>query len=142
MTMSVLDHLTQIQNAWQIALLIGIGGVILVFIIGVPLSCIIKDNKKLDALFTVMTIVFSLCALDVFGSLAGLFISSGQVSRTNYYAGTYDIERMADDYNARIIEDDRQRNSYLVHYEGYGEEEWIYYIGKTDPQAQYLISEE
>lgn len=140
--MSVLDHLTQIQNAWQVALLIGIGGVVLVFIIGVPLSCMIKDNKKLDALFTVMAIVFSLCALDVFGSLAGLFISNGQVSRTNYYAGTYDIERMADDYNARIIEDDQQRNSYLVHYEGYGTEEWVYYVGKTDPQAQYLIQED
>lgn len=140
--MGILDRLTQIQNAWQIALLVGIGCIILVFIIGVPLSCIIKNNKKLDVLFTIMTIIFSLCALDIFGSLAGIFISGSQVSRTNYYADKYDIKQMADDYNAEVIEDDSEHKPYLVHYEGYGTEEWVYYVGKPNPQAQYLIQED
>lgn len=140
--MSVLDRLTQIQNGWTTALCVGIGFLLLVLIVGIPIVSLIKNNRILDKAFTVISVIAVICAVEIFGSLAGLFISGSQVSRTNYYAGTYDIERMANDYNARIIEDDRQRNSYLVHYEGYGTEEWVYYVGKTDPQAQYLIQED
>jgi hypothetical protein len=140
MTMSVLERLTQIQNGWTTAMFIGIGFLLfIIIVVGIPLTCIIKNNRTLDKVFTVLTIICVICTVEILGSLAGLLISGSKVDRTTYYAGTYDIERMADDYNARIIEDDRQRNSYLVHYEGYGTEEWVYYVGKTDPQAQYLI---
>lgn len=140
--MSVLDHLNQIQNGWQIALLVGIGCVVLLFVIGIPLSCVIKNNNKLDALFTAITILFVLFAVDIFASIAGLLISSSQVSQTCYFADKYDIEQMADDYDARVIEDNKEHNPYLVCYEGYGTEEWVYYVGKPNPQAQYLIQKD
>lgn len=140
--MSVLDRLTQIQNGWTTALCMGIGFLLLVLIVGVLIVNLIKNNHILDKVFTVISVIAVICAVEIFGSLAGLFISNGQVSRTNYYADKYDIEQMTDDYDARVIEDDRNHKPYLVHYEGYGAEEWVYYVGKPDPQAQYLIQED
>ncbi len=138
--MSVLDRLTQIQNGWMIAMFAGMGFLLFfIIIIGILFACIIKNNHALDKAFTVVTVASIFCVIEIFVSLAGLFISSSQVSKTTYYADRYDIKQMANDYNARIIEDDREHNQYLVHYEGYGMEEWVYYIGKPDPQAQYLI---
>lgn len=139
--MSVLDHLTQIQTGWGIALGAGFVFILLTFIVGIILVCAIKSLNA-DKVFSVMTIIIIICAGEIFISLAGLGISNGQVSKTRYYSDKYDIEQMVVDYNARTIEDDREHNPYLVHYEGYGTEEWVYYVGQPDPQAQYLIQED
>lgn len=136
--MSVLDRLTQIQNNWQIALWAGMGVLLVTLIVGTLLACVLKNADKV---FVSISVISLICAGEIVISLAGLFISSAQVSKTRYYSDKYDIEQMAIDYNARTIEDNREHNPYLVHYEGYGAEEWVYYIGKPDPQAQYLIQE-
>lgn len=136
--MGVLDRLTHIQNNWQIALWAGMGFLLVTLIIGTLLVCVLKN---VDWVFVAISVISVICAGEIVISLAGLFISSRQVSKTRYYSDKYDIEQMAIDYNARIIEEDREHNPYLVHYEGYGTEEWVYYIGQPDPQAQYLIQE-
>lgn len=139
--MSVLDRLTQIQNGWVIALGAGFVFVLLTFIVGMIIVCAIKSINT-DKVFSFMTIIIVILAGEILISIAGLVISSGQVSKTRYYPDKYNIEQMANDYNARTIEDDREHKPYLVHYEGYGAEEWVYYVGKPDPQAQYLIQED
>lgn len=138
--MSVLDRLTQIQTGWEIAIGAGFVVCLLTIIIGLILACVIK-SINVDKVFSAMTIISLICVGEIFISLAGLVISTGQVSKTGYYSDKYDIEQMVIDYNARTIEDDREHNPYLIHYEGYGTEEWVYYVGKPDPQAQYLIQE-
>ena len=138
--MSVLDRLTQIQNNWQIALVAGFVFFCLTIIIGMILACVIK-SINVDKVFSAMTIICIIWVGTIVISIAGLVISSNQVSKTRYYSDKYDIEQMAVDYNARTIEDDQEHSPYLVHYEGYGTEEWVYYVGKPDPQAQYLIQE-
>lgn len=137
--MSVLDHLTQIQHYWEIALWAGMGVILVTLIVGTLLTYVVKNADKV---FVSISVISLICAGEIVISLVGLFISSGQVSKTRYYSDKYNIEQMAIDYNARTIEDDREHNPYLVHYEGYGTEEWVYYVGKPDPQAQYLIQEE
>jgi len=134
--MSVLDRLTQIQTYWEIALWAGVGVLLVTLVVGTILVGVTKTDK----VFMPFYVIIIICAIEVVSSVAGLFISSGQVSKTRYYSGEYNIEQMAMDYNARTIEDDREHNPYLIHYEGYGTEEWVYYIGKPDPQAQYLIT--
>ena len=138
--MSVLDRLTQIQTGWEIAIGAGFVFCLLTIIIGMILACAIK-SINVDKVFSAVTIISLICVGEIFISLAGLVISSRQVSKTGYYSDKYDIEQMVIDYNARTIEDDREHNPYLIHYEGYGTEEWVYYVGKPDPQAQYLIQE-
>lgn len=138
--MSVLDRLTQIQNYWEIALIAGFASIILTFIVGMILVNTIKSINT-DKVFSSMTVIIVILAGVILFSVVGLLISTDQVSTTRYYSDKYDIEQMAVDYNARTIEDDREHKPYLVHYEGYGSEEWVYYVGKPDPQAQYLIQE-
>lgn len=138
--MSVLDRLTQIQTGWEIAIGAGFVFCLLTIIIGLILACVIK-SINVDKVFSAITIISIICVGEIFISLAGLVISSRQVSKTGYYSDKYDIEQMAIDYNARTIEDDKEHNPYLIHYEGYGSEEWVYYVGQPDPQAQYLIQE-
>lgn len=138
--MSVLDRLTQIQNNWQIALWVGMGVLLATLIIGTLLACVLK-KVDVDKVFGSISVISLICAGEIIISLAGIVISNSQVSKTRYYSDKYDIEQMAIDYNARTIEDDREHNPYLVHYEGYGTEEWVYYVGQPDPQAQYLIQE-
>ena len=138
--MSVLDRLTQIQTDWEIAIGAGFVVCLLTIIIGLILACAIK-SINVDKVFSAMTIISLICVGEIFISLAGLVISTGQVSKTGYYSDKYDIEQMVIDYNARTIEDNREHKPYLIHYEGYGTEEWVYYVGKPDPQAQYLIQE-
>ena len=139
--MSVLDRLTQIQNYWEIALIAGFVSIVLTFIVGMTLVYAIKSINT-DKVFSSMTIIIVILAGVILVSIVGLLISTDQVSTTRYYSDKYNIEQMANDYNARTIEDDREHKPYLVHYEGYGTEEWVYYVGKPDPQAQYLIQED
>lgn len=137
--MSVLDHLTQIQTGWQIALIAGFVAIVLTFIVGMILVSTIKSINT-DKVFSVMSVIIVILASEILFSIVGTLVSANQVSTTRYYSDKYDIEQMANDYNARIIEDDRGHKPYLVHYEGYGTEEWVYYIGKPDPQAKYIIT--
>lgn len=138
--MSVLDHLTQIQTGWEIALIAGFVSIVLTFIVGMTLVYAIKSINT-DKVFSSMTTIIVILAGEILFSIVGLLISSNQVSTTKYYPDKYNIEQMANDYNARIIEDDREHKPYLVHYEGYGTEEWVYYAGKPDPQAKYIIQD-
>lgn len=139
--MSVLDHLTLIQTYWEIAIGAGFVLFLLTVIIGTILVGVIKSINA-DKAFSAITIVSLIWAGAVLISIAGLVISSCQISKTRYYPDKYNIEQMAVDYNARTIEDDREHKPYLVHYEGYGAEEWVYYVGKPNPQAKYLIQED
>lgn len=137
--MDIVDRLTQIQNGWMIALVAGFVLIILTFIVGAILVATIKSINS-DRVFSIMSIIIVILAGEVLLSIVGLLVSSNQVSATRYYPDKYNIEQMANDYNARIIEDDREHKPYLVYYEGYGTEEWVYYVGKPDPQAQYLVN--
>lgn len=138
--MSVLDRLTQIQTYWELAIGAGFVFFLLTIIIGMILVCVIKSIDA-DKAFSAISIISIIWAGAIVISIAGLVISTGQVSKTRYYPDKYNIEQMAIDYKARTIEDDQEHKPYLVHYEGYGAEEWVYYVGKPDPQAQYLIQE-
>lgn len=138
--MSVLDRLTQIQNGWIIAFVAGLVLIVLTSIVGTILVATTKSINS-NKVFSAMSIIIVILVGEVMFSVVGLLISSDQVSKTRYYPDKYNIEQMAVDYNARTIEDDREHKPYLAHYEGYGAEEWVYYVGKPNPQAQYLIQE-
>ncbi len=137
--MSVLDRLTQIQNGWIIAFVAGLVLIVLTSIVGTILVATAKSINS-NKVFSAMSIIIVILVGEVMFSVVGLLISSDQVSKTRYYPDKYNIEQMANDYNARIIEDNREHKPYLVHYEGYGTEEWVYYMGKPDTQAKYLVN--
>lgn len=134
--MSVLDRLTQIQNGWGVALGAGFVFILLTFIVGMIIVCAIKSINT-DKVFSFMTIIIVILVGEIVISLAGLFISSAQVSKTRYYPDKYNIEQMAIDYDARELEDNNAKDDYIIHYEGYGSEEWILFTSPKHEQNQY-----
>ena len=51
----------------------------------------------------------------------------------------YDISQMAIDYDARELEDNNAKDDYIIHYEGYGSEEWILFTSPKHEQNQYRL---
>ena len=61
-----------------------------------------------------------------------LYVREVQYSNTEY-----NVSQMAIDYDARVIESDNADCPYISRFEGYGDEEWIYFVRKSDAQDMY-----
>lgn len=121
----------------------GFLAVIICFVIFLIMLTIIKimtyakrSPSEFGAIFGLALLIFSV--LGIIGGLGVMVFNFASVKQTKYPYNLYDVEQMAIDYNARIIEDTYIEQPYIVHYEGYGSDEWIYRVRKPSEQDKYL----
>ena len=95
-----------------------------------------RSPSEVGALLGIALLIFS--GLGIVGGLGVMAFNLASVKQTKYPYDLYDVEQMAIDYNARIIEDAYIEKPYIVHYEGYGSDEWVYRVRKTSEQDKYL----
>lgn len=95
-----------------------------------------RSPSEFGALLGIALLIFS--GLGIVGGLGVMLFNLASVKQTKYPCYLYDVEQMAIDYNARIIEEDFVDEPYIAHYEGYGSEEWIYFVRKPTEQDKYL----
>ena len=124
--MSVYDTFGNIEMVATIALI--------VFVVGLIIAAII-DAVKGDSIVPYNTVkILSICALiSAFIMVVNLFY----VREKQYSNTEYDVAQMAIDYDARVVESDDAACPYISHFEGYGSEEWIYFVRKPDAQDIY-----
>lgn len=139
--MSVYDTLHANLDCWMTAFVI----FAIITVIGVILSSVFTcatcncDSKVVLVLtiFVASVTVISFVGLAVTGIASGYI--DNQVKQTRFSSTEYDISQMAIDYDAREIEDKNAKNDYIVHYEGYGSEEWILFTSPKHEQNQYRL---
>lgn len=139
--MSVYDTLHANLDCWITAFVI----FAIITVIGIILSSIFTcatHNSDSKAVLVLAVLVASITVVSIIG-LGVTGIASGyidnQVKRTKFSSTEYDISQMAIDYDARELEDNNAKNDYIVHYEGYGSEEWILFTSPKHEQNQYRL---
>ena len=139
--MSVYDTLHANLDCWLTAFAI----FAIITCIGVILSSVLtcaSCNSGSRAVFVLSILSISITVVSVIG-LGVTGIASGhidnQVKRTKFYSTEYDITQMAIDYDARELEDNNAKDDYIIHYEGYGSEEWILFTSPKHEQNQYRL---
>lgn len=139
--MSVYDTLHANLDCWITALVI----LAIITCIGVILSSIFtcaSCNSESKAVAVSAILVISITVLGVIGvgvtGIARVYIDN-QVKQTKFSSTEYDISQMAIDYDARELEDNDAKDDYIIHYEGYGSEEWILFTSPKHEQNQYRL---
>lgn len=66
------------------------------------------------------------------------------VKKTTYYASQYDVEAMAEKYNAKVNEIEYNSKVPVDHitlFSGLGDEQWVYYKVVDNTQSEFLIKD-
>lgn len=139
--MSVYDTLHANLDCWITAFVI----FAIITGIGIILSGIFacaSCNSDSKVVFVLSVLVISMTVVGVIG-LGVTGIASGhidnQVKQTKFSSTEYDITQMAIDYDTRELEDNNAKDDYIIHYEGYGSEEWILFTSPKHEQNQYRL---
>lgn len=139
--MSVYDTLHANLDCWITAFVI----FAIITCIGVILSSVFtcaSCNSESKAVFVLAILLISITVVNVIGfgvtGIASAHIDN-QVKQTKFSSTEYDISQMALDYDARELEDNNAKDDYIIHYEGYGSEEWILFTSPKHEQNQYRL---
>lgn len=139
--MSVYDTLHANLDCWITALAI----FAIITCIGIILSSVVtcaSCNSGSKAVLVLSILLISITVVGVIGvgvtGIASIHIDN-QVKQTKFYSTEYDITQMAIDYDARELEDNNAKDDYIIHYEGYGSEEWILFTSPKHEQNQYRL---
>ena len=66
------------------------------------------------------------------------------VKKTTYYASQYDVEAMAEKYNAKVNEieyDSKVPVDHITLFSGLGDEQWVYYKVVDNTQSEFLLKD-
>lgn len=139
--MSVYDTLHANLDGWMTAFVI----FALITCVGIIVSAIftcVYCNSESKAVAVSAILVISITVVGVIGlgvtGIASIHIDN-QVKQTKFSSAEYDIAQMAIDYDARELEDNNTKDDYIIHYEGYGSEEWILFTSPKHEQNQYRL---
>ena len=85
----------------------------------------------------VPTVIFAIVAFLFICSAFATVISCCVVKEKKYTNATHNIEQMAEEHEARVIEKENLKEDYISYFEGYGGTEWIYFKRTPDPEDKY-----
>ena len=136
--MSVYDRLFNWFAGGFLALIICLVIFVIMLIIIKIMIALKRSPSEFGFLLGLVLLIFS--GLGIISGLSVMLFNYASVEQTKYPSDKYDVEQMAIDYNARIIEEDFLDEPYITHYEGYGSEEWIYFVRKPTEQDKYLTT--
>lgn len=66
------------------------------------------------------------------------------VKKTTYYASQYDVEAMAEKYNAKVNEikyNSKVPVDHITLFSGLGDEQWVYYKVVDNTQSEFLLKD-
>jgi hypothetical protein len=109
---------------------------IMLTIIKIMIALKRSPHSEFGALLGTALLIFG--GLGIVVGLGVMLFNLASVKQTKYPCDMYDVEQMTVDYNARIIEVNYIEKPYIIHYEGYGSEEWICFVRKPSEQDKYL----
>lgn len=110
---------------------------ITLIVISISMAFNYLDDAKLTKLAVIVGIISVLSIIPV--------VSIDAYAQENvWFDDKYDVYAMADQYNATRLICDRHSSDqpYIVHYEGFGLEQWVLYEPEPDPQAQFSRMED
>lgn len=136
--MSVYDRLCYWCAGGFLACIICFVILVVMWMIIKTLTAVKHRPSEFGAIFGLALLIFSV--LGVIGGLVVMVFNFASVKQTKYPCDMYDVEQMTIDYNARVIEVSYIDKPYIIHYEGYGSEEWIYFVRKPTEQDKYLLN--
>lgn len=104
------------------------------FLVALKLCYLSKydDNKVFHKVVDI--IGYTALAFVIIGVI-GVFTLSSQCKRDKYKSDEYDVEQIANDYEA--IKKATDGDPYVVHLHGFGGDQWIYYSPENDEMAKY-----
>ena len=139
--MSVYDTLHANLDCWMNAFVIFAAITCIGIILSVIFTCA-SCNSASRAVIVLSILSISITVVSVIGlgitGIASIHIDN-QVKQTKFSSTEYDITQMAIDYDARELEDNNAKDDYIIHYEGYGSEEWILFTSPKHEQNQYRL---
>ena len=110
---------------------------ITLIVISISMAFNYGDDAKLTKLAIIVGVLSVLTIIPI--------VSINAYSQENvWFNDKYDVYAMADQYHATRLMCDRNSSDqpYIVHYEGFGREQWVLYEPEPDPQAQFSRMED
>lgn len=122
------------------------GWTFLVCLIILVFSLLLEENlkDKTKILHRVVHYVGFIGAIVLILALFTVAFPSLFVKKTTYYASQYDVEAMAEKYNAVVKEtvyDGKATEDYITLFSGLGDDQWIYYKVVDNTQSEFLIKD-
>lgn len=103
----------------------------------------LKDKTKI--LHRVVHYIGGVVAVVLILALFTVAFPSLFVKKTTYYAGQYNVEAMAEKYNAVLKETDYDSEVPVAHitlFSGLGYDQWVYYKIVDNKQSEFLIKDD